>query len=103
LSLNGLNGLLPGREGEKWTCTNVLKGWHERSVFSCDWTKDEEEFEGGLGRILTAGGDGKICIFQVVSNIPFTHVLLFQFSPSLLRQSLLQTSLFSPKFSFSSI
>lgn len=71
LNDRNLVGNLPGREGEKWFCTNVLKGWHERCIFSCDWKKGngkDQEDENDLGRIVTAGGDGKICVFQVVSH-----------------------------------
>lgn len=61
-------------EKEGWYCTSVLKGYHDRTIFSIDWTeagnwKPEatDEKTAVLGRIITTGGDGKICVFGVTA------------------------------------
>lgn len=62
-----VDGKMPGRSGEKWVCTNILKGWWTRTVYFVDWTEDPEESSQSLGRIAAGGGDGRICVFDVVS------------------------------------
>lgn len=60
------------RKGDRWVCVRVLKGWHNRSIYSVSWGADAEEDESedsiSLGKIATASADGSICIFQVTSN-----------------------------------
>ena len=58
-----VEGRMPGRPGEKWVCVEVLKGWHERCIYSVSWGHGE-----GIGRLASAGGDGRICVFSVVSG-----------------------------------
>lgn len=60
-----VDGKMPGRKGEKWICTNIIKGWWSRTVYSVDWARGRE---GTLGRIAAGGGDGRICVFEVVSG-----------------------------------
>lgn len=64
-----IDGKMPGRKGEKWVCTNILRGWWTRTVYSVDWTEAPEGSgaSGSLGRIAAGGGDGRICVFEVVS------------------------------------
>lgn len=54
------------RKGDRWICVRILKGWHNRSIYSVSWGSDGES--NSLGRIATAGADGSICVFQVTSN-----------------------------------
>jgi WD40 repeat protein len=69
------------RKGDRWVCVRVLKGWHNRSIYSVSWGADAEyeqdhqgnndeqtTFNTSLGRLATASADGSICIFQVTSN-----------------------------------
>ncbi|GAA5947800.1 hypothetical protein JCM3765_001089 [Sporobolomyces pararoseus] len=54
------------KERFEWKEVVRLEGIHERSVYSLDWKKGGiEEKQGGLGRIATCAGDGKIRIWQV--------------------------------------
>lgn len=55
------------KERFEWKEVVRLDGAHERSVFSLDWKNGG--IEGGLGRIASCGGDGKIRIWQVVSQV----------------------------------
>lgn len=55
-------GKVAGRAGDRWVCTNVLKGWFGRTVYSVDWAKGRE---GTLGRLAAAGGDGRICVWEI--------------------------------------
>ncbi|PWN41150.1 WD40 repeat-like protein [Ceraceosorus guamensis] len=59
------DGKMPGRKGEKWVCVDILKGHHSRTIYSVSWGHDSETKQSGLGRIATAGGDGRICVFQM--------------------------------------
>lgn len=64
-----LDGKMPGRKGEKWVCVSVLKGFHSRTIYSVSWGEDAtSKREGNLGRLATGGGDGKICVFEVVRS-----------------------------------
>lgn len=55
------------KEKWNWELKAEIEGVHERTVYSVDWGKGGlGEEEGGLGRILSAGGDGKINVFQIV-------------------------------------
>ena len=56
-----------GRAGHHWACTNVVKGWHTRTIYSVSWGHDSSDRPNGLGRFATGGGDGRICVFEVVS------------------------------------
>ena len=62
-------------EKEGWSCASTLKGLHERTIFSIDWTEagnwqPESQVEGelNLGRIATVGGDGKICVIGMTAR-----------------------------------
>ena len=62
-------GKLPGRAGEKWVCVKVIKGYHDRTIYSVSWGVDlASTRSGNLGRIATAGGDGKICVLEVTEG-----------------------------------
>jgi WD40 repeat protein len=56
-------------EKEGWTCLSTLKGYHDRTIFSVDWTEagnwtpsNLKDGEVVLGRLASAGGDGKLCV-----------------------------------------
>ncbi|GAA5838595.1 hypothetical protein JCM3766R1_006023 [Sporobolomyces carnicolor] len=54
------------KERFEWREVSKLEGIHDRSVYSLDWQRGGvDEKEGGLGRIATCAGDGKIRIWQV--------------------------------------
>lgn len=54
-------GVICGGEGEGDA--------HERTVYAVDWQKGGlAEEEGGLGRIVSGGGDGRINVFQMVRS-----------------------------------
>lgn len=60
------------KERFEWREVSKLEGIHDRSVYSLDWQRGGvDEKEGGLGRIATCAGDGKIRIWQVVSVVLF--------------------------------
>ena len=63
-------------EKEGWSCIVTLKGYHERTIFSIDWTEAGNwtpeglaEGEVVLGRLASAGGDGKLCVIGL-SAVP---------------------------------
>ncbi|UZJ54958.1 hypothetical protein CBS101457_004278 [Exobasidium rhododendri] len=70
------------RKGDRWICVRILKGWHNRSIYSVSWGADVEQDQAdddtadgdessakmSLGKLATASADGSICIFQVTSN-----------------------------------
>ncbi|CAO1621540.1 unnamed protein product [Parajaminaea phylloscopi] len=58
-----VDGKMPGRKGEKWICTNILKGWWTRTIYKVDWT---EGAAGTLGLLAAGGGDGRICVFEML-------------------------------------
>ncbi|GAA6002916.1 hypothetical protein JCM10207_001896 [Rhodosporidiobolus poonsookiae] len=69
------------KEKWRWVCRGQVDGAHERTVYALDWKRggvDEEE--GGLGRILTGGGDGRINVFQMTKppspDAPPSHTLV---------------------------
>ncbi|MBW0547255.1 hypothetical protein O181_086970 [Austropuccinia psidii MF-1] len=75
----GLNGgwRIGRSERERWTCVNVISGYHSRTIYSLDWTStnlnpqsDSDLIEDSLGTILTCGGDGKINIFEIFRGSP---------------------------------
>ncbi|KAI5475144.1 cytosolic iron-sulfur protein assembly protein 1 [Pseudohyphozyma bogoriensis] len=69
------------KEKWEWKLKGEIEGAHLRSVYSVDWGKGGvSKEEGGLGRIVTGGGDGRINVFQIMkptdpSEGP-THTLL---------------------------
>ncbi|CAO1636986.1 unnamed protein product [Sympodiomycopsis kandeliae] len=60
-----VEGKISGKQGEKWICTNIIKGWWSRTVYSVDWT--EGQGDTSLGKIAAGAGDGRICIFDIVA------------------------------------
>ena len=60
-----VHGKMAGRPGDRWVCSNVLKGWFDRTVYCVDWAKGKE---GTLGRLAAAGGDGRICVWEVAEG-----------------------------------
>lgn len=63
-------------EKEGWYLAHVLQGHHDRTIFSIDWTGvsllgsgDLQEGQVDLGMIATTGGDGKVCVFSIVSVV----------------------------------
>ncbi|GAA5977932.1 hypothetical protein JCM11641_004337 [Rhodosporidiobolus odoratus] len=69
------------KEKWSWELRGQIEGAHERTIYSLDWQKGGlGEVEGGLGRILTGGGDGRINVFQMSEptspSSPPTHALL---------------------------
>lgn len=62
-------------EREGWYCASTLRGYHERTIFSLDWSEAgnwiPEDLRSGevvLGRLASVGGDGKLCVFGVVAR-----------------------------------
>ncbi|GAA6032577.1 hypothetical protein JCM8097_004824 [Rhodosporidiobolus ruineniae] len=69
------------REKWNWVERGQIEGAHERTIYAVDWQKGGlGEGEGGLGRIVTGGGDGRINVFQLTApaapNSPPSHTLL---------------------------
>lgn len=58
------------KEKWEWTLKGRIEGAHTRTVYSVDWARGGEG-EGGLGRIVSGGGDGTINVFQMVSALFF--------------------------------
>lgn len=57
------------KEKFRWEEVGQIEGAHKRTIYSIDWKKGGvSEEEGGLGRIVTGGGDGTINVFQIVSK-----------------------------------
>lgn len=62
-------GKMAGRKGEKWIPVNVLKGHHDRTVYSVSWGTDTTSTRpGNLGRLASGGGDGRICVYEVTAS-----------------------------------
>lgn len=60
------------KERFEWKEVVRLEGVHDRSVYGLDWKRGGvDEKEGGLGRIATCAGDGKIRVWQVVSRYSY--------------------------------
>lgn len=65
---NSFGGIRVGAgEKWKWSLKTKILGLHERTIYSIDWKAGGAA--DGLGRIVTAGGDGVINIIQIVSNL----------------------------------
>ncbi|MCO5590091.1 hypothetical protein L7F22_044060 [Adiantum nelumboides] len=57
------------RQGDRWICMRILKGWHSRSIYSVSWGHPSQSaMPGSFGRLATAGSDGSICVFEVSDN-----------------------------------
>jgi len=52
-----------GAAGRRWDCVKILKE-HERAIYSITWGRGRGP-EASLGWIATAGGDGKINVWEV--------------------------------------
>ncbi|BGP40867.1 Cytosolic iron-sulfur protein assembly protein [Rhodotorula kratochvilovae] len=53
-------------EKHRWEARGVVPDAHERTIYALDWQRGGlGEEEGGLGRIVTGGGDGRINVFQM--------------------------------------
>ena len=52
---------------ERWDCVGLISGVFERSVYSVDWEPAASQTEDSLGRVVAAGADGKIVVFELVS------------------------------------
>ena len=78
------------KEKWKWLLKGEIKEAHSRTIYSVDWaTGGLDKKEGGLGRLLTCGGDGVINVFQMVRsrswalpNLPQLTSLLPQTQPA---------------------
>ncbi|GJN91211.1 hypothetical protein Rhopal_004229-T1 [Rhodotorula paludigena] len=55
----------------RWEDRGVIERAHDRTVYALDWQRGgTAEREGGLGRIVSGGGDGKINVFQMTAPPP---------------------------------
>ena len=51
----------------KWSLKAEIKDAHTRTIYSVDWARNGlPKSKGGLGRIVSVGGDGTINVFQMV-------------------------------------
>lgn len=57
-----------GRKGDHWACTNIIKGYHTRTIYSVSWGSSRSSRKGNLGRIATGGGDGNIFVFDITES-----------------------------------
>lgn len=57
----------------KWTLKTEIAGAHERTIYSVDWGKGGAV--GGLGRLVTGGGDGVINVYQMVRHFSRSSLL----------------------------
>ncbi|GAA6058202.1 hypothetical protein JCM3770_005009 [Rhodotorula araucariae] len=57
--------------GEKfrWEARGAIADAHERTIYAVDWQRGGgvAESEGGLGRLVSCGGDGRINVFQMTA------------------------------------
>ncbi|TKA50892.1 hypothetical protein B0A53_05763 [Rhodotorula sp. CCFEE 5036] len=53
------------KEKWRWEERGEIRDAHERTIYAIDW-KAGGASEGGLGRIVSAGGDGRINVFQML-------------------------------------
>lgn len=57
------------KERWKWTLKSEIRDAHLRTIYAVDWARGGlPESEGGLGRLLSSGGDGKINVWQIVRH-----------------------------------
>lgn len=69
------DGKMAGRAGEKWVPVSVLKGQHDRTVYSVSWGLDKTSTRAGnLGRLASGGGDGRICVYSVTASEDDKHL-----------------------------
>ncbi|GAA5988077.1 hypothetical protein JCM10908_002053 [Rhodotorula pacifica] len=55
------------KEKWRWEERGQIEDAHERTIYSLDWKEGGvDRKEGGLGRIVSAGGDGRINVFQML-------------------------------------
>ena len=60
------------KEKWRWEERGEIRDAHERTIYAIDWKAGgAPSSEGGLGRIVSAGGDGRINVFQIVSAHAF--------------------------------
>ncbi|KAK0562499.1 Cytosolic iron-sulfur protein assembly protein [Tilletia horrida] len=53
---------------EKWVLVGKIQGFHTRTIYALDWSVDppsESPRPHSLGRLASAGGDGKINVFEM--------------------------------------
>ena len=63
-------------ERYKWSLVTEIKNAHERTIYAVDWAKGGRSAqEGGLGRMVSCGGDGVINIHQMVNRFAFAVIL----------------------------
>lgn len=62
------DGKMAGRRGEKWVPVTVLKGHHDRTVYSVSWGVDTSSRPRNLGRLASGGGDGRICVYEISAS-----------------------------------
>ncbi|KAK4057329.1 Cytosolic iron-sulfur protein assembly protein [Microbotryomycetes sp. JL221] len=65
----------------KWTLVTEISNAHERTIYSIDWAETgAAKDKGGLGMIVSVGGDGNINVFQLnemgVAGDPLQHQLV---------------------------
>lgn len=55
------------KERYRWEARGEIRDAHERTVYAVDWKEGgASRDEGGLGRIVSAGGDGRVNVYQMV-------------------------------------
>lgn len=69
-------------EKEGWYNALQIEGAHDQTIYSIDWIEAEDydsaasgtadkDATKDLGRIASVGGDGKLCVFSIVSRGTF--------------------------------
>lgn len=72
------------KEKWKWVLKGEIKDAHTRTIYSVDWAKGGlDKKAGGLGRLLTGGGDGVINVFQMVRSRSALALVLTRLTPAL--------------------
>lgn len=57
------------KERYRWEARGEIRDAHERTVYAVDWKEGgASRGEGGLGRIVSAGGDGRVNVYQMASS-----------------------------------
>lgn len=55
------------KERWNWSLRSEIKDAHSRTIYAVDWAAGgTPSSQGGLGRLVTCGGDGKINVYQMV-------------------------------------